>query len=117
MSQTSLGLILSPEALYSCWVVERIAWREEYVVLRVARGEVPAILLLQPRVHALLCRRGGKIEGDGEQEEKAGEVKGNHQEKLPPCPHSLAATNNTSCNDPHYSLLTYRPDGSSQVFV
>ena len=87
---TILDFIPSPEALNPCWIVERVAWWEEYVVLSVSHGEVPAKLLLQPRVHALLSRGGGvKVEGDGEEEEEVGQVDGHHhyQQELPLRPH------------------------------
>ena len=88
MSHTFLDCIPSPEALNSCWVVERVSWGEEYVVLSVAHCEVPAVLLLQPRVHALLGGRGGiEVEGDGEQEEEVEEVEGHHHQEFPLCPH------------------------------
>ena len=46
------------------------------MVLRVADGEVPAELLLQAGVHALLRRGGGEVEG--EQEQQVGQVGQTH---------------------------------------
>ena len=54
------------------------------MVLRVADGEVPAELLLQAGVHALLRRGGGEVEG--EQEQQVGQVGQTHPHLRHPAP-------------------------------
>ena len=105
MSNTFLDFIHSPEALYSCRVVERVSWGEEDVVLRVAHCEVSAVLLLQPWVHALLSGGGGEVEGDGEEEEEVEEVDGHHQQELPLGPHCFTATTQSPLQ--RSSLITF----------
>ena len=56
------------------------------MVLRVADGEVPAELLLQAGVHALLRRGGGEVEG--EQEQQVGQVGQTHPHLRQPAPPS-----------------------------
>ena len=103
VDQTFYDLIPLPETFDSCRVVERVSRREENVVLCVSHCEVSAVLLLQPWVHALFCRGGSEVEGDGEQEEtEVEEVEGRHQQKLPLVPHCFTST---PCNNPHISQL------------